>query len=649
MNSSLVTLHIEDDIAIVTIDNPPVNATSHAVRAELAEVISQTNKNHSLLAVILTCAGSTFVAGADIKEFGKPPQSPSLPSIINDIENARIPWVAAVNGAALGGGLELALACRYRLAVEGASVGFPEVNLGLIPGAGGTVRLPRLITMQEAVNLITSGKPINALKAKHLGLIDEVFPADLLASAKAFTRSHVMSSDRLPTCHQDIIEPLSSTAIEKAISTAESRRQFAKAAAIDTISRGSVMPVKEAAALEVETFQNLRESDQSKALRHLFFAERSVSKVTALKGVEPRDITRVGVVGGGTMGAGIASSALLSDLNVTLVERDEAAAQSAQRNVEKILQSSLSRGIISQEKHQRALDKFTATVAFNALSDADLVIEAVFEDLEVKKQVFMKLDEVTKSTAILATNTSYFDVATIANQTKDPSRVVGLHYFSPAHIMKLLEVIRTDFVSPDVLATALKFAKITGKIAVPARCCKGFIGNRIMSAYRQTSEYLIEDGALPHQVDSAMKNFGFPLGIFEMQDLAGLDIGWAMRKQLTDAEKNDTRYVDIADKICETNRFGRKTGSGYYKYEDGKTALRYEWVEELIIAESARKGIVRRPFTDSEIITTILQRLSNEANSILQERIADSPEAIDVVMVNGFGFPRWRGGPMYSS
>lgn len=332
-----------------------------------------------------------------------------------------------------------------------------------------------------------------------------------------------------------------------------------------------------------------------------------------------------------------------------LIERDEASASNAKSKVEKILASSVSRGIIDEEKSTSFLNNFSISTDYSSLANADIVIEAVFEDISVKNTVFEKLDECAKPTAILASNTSYLDIASIANATKNPSRVVGLHYFSPAHIMKLVEVIRTDVVAPEVLATTLNFAKITGKIAVPTGNCRGFIGNRIMSAYRKTSEYLIEDGALPYQVDTAMKNYGYPMGIFEMQDLAGLDIGWAMRKTLSADEKAESRYVDIADKLCEGNRFGRKTGSGYYQYEDGKTPVRDDWVEQLIESESTRKGIARRSFTEAQIMSTILEQIITEATAILEEGIADSPEAIDVVMVNGYGFPRWRGGPMFAS
>ena len=649
MSASVVNVEFEDELAIVTINNPPVNASSHAVRAGIAAAVAQTNENQTVKAVLLTCAGTTFVAGADIKEFGKPPQAPTLPDLINDIEQARVPWLAVVHGTALGGGLELTLACHYRIADEESSLGLPEVNLGLIPGAGGTARLPRLIAMNEALKLITTGKAIAADKAKSLGLIDESVTGDLLQAAKSFARQFVTGSDRPATCDQPIISPITDEEADKTTKAALSRNQFAKAAAIETVTDGAKLPFKESLLLAQDTFQHLRESDQSKALRHLFFAERSVSKIPALKGVKASTIDEVGIVGGGTMGVGIASSALLSNLKVILIERDKASADNAQSKVEEILAASVSRRIISEEKRNSFLNNFSTSTDYSSLSNVDIVIEAVFEDINVKNEVFVKLDEATKPTAILASNTSYLDIDAIANATKNPSRIVGLHYFSPAHIMKLVEVIRTNVVSPEVLATTLRFAKTTRKIPVPTGNCRGFIGNRIMSAYRKTSEYLIEDGALPYQVDAAMKNYGYPMGIFEMQDLAGLDIGWAMRKTLSAEEKAQSRYVDIADKLCKNNRFGRKTGSGYYLYKDGKTPERDASVEQLIESESARKGITRRSFTEAQIMSAILEQINTEASAILDEGIADSPEAIDVVMVNGYGFPRWRGGPMFAS
>ena len=650
MSSTVVTVNIKNNLAIVTINNPPVNASSHAVRAGLVEAVLQTNENQALRAVILCCAGSTFVAGADIKEFGKPPISPTLRNVISQIESARIPWVAALHGSVLGGGLEIALGCRFRIADRNTSLGFPEVKLGLIPGAGGTVRLPRAIAMQDALKLITGGNTIDATTAKNKGLVDQVIsePELLLDAAETFAIANVFNSQRLPLCQSPVIEPLSREQLEKSLETFQSKRLFAAAEATEALRRGTELPTSEALLLEQKTFQKLRDSDQSKALRHLFFAERTVSKLPELKGVKTLPIIEVGVVGGGTMGTGIATSALVNGFEVIMIERNDAAIKSAESKIASNLIAARDRGLIAPEEHAAAIKRFHTSTGYAALQNSDLVIEAVFEDMSVKSEVFRELDRVTKPTAILASNTSYLNASSIAKLVKDPSRVVGLHYFSPAHIMKLLEVIRTEAVSPKVLATVIQFAKQTGKIPVPAGDCKGFIGNRIMSAYRKTAEYLIEDGALPHEVDTAMKNYGFPMGIFEMQDLAGLDIGWAMRKQLSPDEKSASRYIDIADKLCEAERFGRKTGSGYYKYADGKTAERDEWVEKLIESESMRKSIDRRSFTEAEIMHRILEQINNEGKTILKEGFAGSPEAIDVVMVNGYGFPRWRGGPMYS-
>ncbi len=651
MGSAAITVTIKQSLAIVTIDNPPVNASSHAVRSGLAQAVRQTNENQTLQAVILTCAGATFVAGADIKEFGKPPATPILSDVVSQIERARIPWVAVLHGSVFGGGLELALGCRFRIADTKTMLGFPEVKLGLIPGAGGTVRLPRIIAMQDALKLITSGNPVDATTAKNNGLVDEIIshPQNLLESAELFITSNAFSSQRLPLIQSPVIEPLSHEQLQQSLTTFSNKRQFAAAEATEALRRSIELPAEEALLQEQQAFQKLRDSDQSKALRYLFFAERTVSRVPELKAVNSRTIEEVGVVGGGTMGTGIATSALLNGFKVIMIEKNDASIKSAVIKVESNLTAACDRGIITAEEQSSALKRFGTSTGYTALKDSDLVIEAVFEDMSVKTEVFHELDKVTKPAAILASNTSYLDISGIANLVKDPSRVVGLHYFSPAHIMKLLEVIRTEAVAPDVLASAIKFAKQTGKIAVPAGDCKGFIGNRIMSAYRRTAEYLIEDGALPFEVDSAMKNYGFPMGIFEMQDLAGLDIGWAMRTQLSAEEKSASRYVDIADKLCEAERFGRKTGSGYYQYSDGKTAERDAWVEQLIESESTRKNIVRRSFTEVEIMSQILEQINTEGKAIVKEGFAASAEAIDVVMVNGYGFPRWRGGPMFAA
>jgi 3-hydroxyacyl-CoA dehydrogenase len=410
---------------------------------------------------------------------------------------------------------------------------------------------------------------------------------------------------------------------------------------------GAKLSPEDALILERSTFDQLRQSKQSKALRHIFFAERSVSKMPALKSVKPRIDDAVGVVGGGTMGAGIAAAVLLSGRHVTMIERDTAALDNGLASVRSILAGSLRRGLISSEKHKKINANLRGNTDFAALNTADVVIEAVFEDLSVKIDVFRKLGEVVRSDAVLASNTSYLDINKLAGGTRDPSRIVGLHFFSPAHIMKLVEVIHTDYVAPDALATALSLAKGLGKIAVPSGVCDGFIGNRIMSAYRLVGETLLEDGALPHQIDSAMRDFGMPMGLFEMQDLAGLDIGYAMRQRRATTRDPNQRYVDIPDKLFERNRLGRKSGSGYYLYGDSKTPERDAAVEALIEQESARKGIIRQAFSSAQIMDKLLVAMRSEANEIISEGIAATADAVDVVMVHGYGYPRWRGGPMF--
>lgn len=644
---SVVTTQMHGNIAVVTIDNPPVNAASQAVRQGLMEALHATEASQPA-AVVLTCAGRTFVAGADIREFDKPFLEPGLPELLNAIEGATRPWVAAIHGTALGGGCELALACSHRIGAATAKIGLPEVNLGLIPGAGGTVRMPRLIAPIEAARLAVTGKPISASEAHKLGLFDAVAEGELLDAAIQLAKDAAAKPLPAPLLTRDAPEVDRATwdaAMAKL--TAKVRGQTspheAAAAVRDALDHDGVT----ALGLERERFMRLKASPQSAALRYIFFAERMVGKTPRTKGVAPRPLAEIGVVGGGTMGAGIAAAALLAGLPVTMVERDTDAANAGAARVEGILGGSLKRGLISETKHAALLAKFTTAKDYAALAKADLVIEAVFEDMDVKKQVFAALDAACKPEAVLASNTSYLDVNEIAASVREPARVVGLHFFSPAHIMKLLEIVVPETVADDVLATALALAKTLRKLPVLAGVCDGFIANRIMTSYRREADYLLEDGALPYEIDAAMRAYGMPMGIFEMQDLAGLDIGWAARKRRAATRPAHQRYVEIADRICEQGHFGRKTGQGWYLYgEDGKPTRNPE-VEALVIAESARKGITRESFTADQIMARILACMQSEGQAILDEGIAASPQDIDVTMVNAFGFPRWKGGPMF--
>jgi 3-hydroxyacyl-CoA dehydrogenase len=642
-----VTITRDGAIARVTIDNPPVNALGQAQRAALADAVATTNAMDGLEAVILTCAGRSFVAGADIREFGQPPVPPHLPDVLALIEAAHVPWIAAIHGTALGGGLELALACRFRVAARSARMGLPEVTLGLIPGAGGTVRLPRVIPAMAALDMVAGGKPIAAPRAADLGLVDQIADGDLLVAATRFAETLADRPDPGPVLARPVLNPdpdgfaALATKLER-----RARGQNAPVAAVAAMRRALDMPPAEALAQERAAFLHLRDDPQSKALAHVFFAERSAGRLDRLKGQDATVVERVGVVGGGTMGAGIAAACLLAGLRVTLLEQTEAAAETARGRVAEILKDSLARGVIDPARHAAHVAAFAPTHDPSALADAQLVIEAVFEDFDVKAAVLAQLVAVTPPDCILATNTSYLDVNALAATLPDPQRLVGLHFFSPAHVMKLLEIVVPDAVSDSALATGAAFAKRLGKITVFAGVCDGFIANRIMSAYRSECEHMLEAGAMPWDIDAAMADFGFPMGMFQMQDMAGLDIAWAMRKRRAAEGKRPANYVHIPDILCEAGRFGRKAGRGWYDYSTGKPVPDEE-VERVILAESARKGISRQQMSAEAIMDRILSAIQAEGDAILQDGIARSADDIDVVMINAFGFPRWTGGPMY--
>jgi len=646
---STVTLTIENAIAFITINNPPINATSHSVRDGLVDALDQIDGNDDIRAAILICEGKTFIAGADVSEFGQPPKPPILPDVIKRLEAATKPVIAAIHGHALGGGLEVALGCHYRIANSKAKLGLPEVNLGLIPGAGGTIRLPRLVPVTEAVSMITSGKPVSATKANEIGLLDAIAHGVLIDAACDFAQTILDREVPKPLLRRDPVSvPSTDEWDDITVATKKKARgQAAPLAAISAIRTGIEEGPDTGLAFEREKFIELRDSDQSKALRHIFFAERSVAKLPELKGVEPNPLHKIGVIGGGIMGAGIATASLLAGYDVTIIERDDAACANGRATVEKHLSGSLKRGLISQDRFDALMASLTTSTDYAALADADLVVEAVFEDMAVKHDVFGKLSLHCKADAVLASNTSYLDINEIASRCINPKRVIGLHFFSPAHIMKLLEVVRTDKADAKSLATAFDFARALGKIAVPCGVCDGFIGNRIMSAYRKHCEYMLEDGALPHQIDAAMVEFGFPMGLFAMQDMAGLEISWATRKRLAPFRDPSERYVALGDYLCEMGRFGKKNGLGWYRYDENGKAHPDPEVDALVIAESEKKGITRRDFTSAEIMDVILTAMRNEGDKILSEGIANSADAIDVVMINGYGFPRHKGGPMF--
>jgi 3-hydroxyacyl-CoA dehydrogenase len=645
--ASLVSCEYRDGIAIVTIDNPPVNAISQAVRAELLAFVHDLNRNTDIRAAVLRCAGRTFVAGADINELGKPPLAPALPEVADAIEGARVPWVAAVHGAALGGGLELSLACTARIADGQARLGLPEVTLGIIPGAGGTVRLPRLIPVPDAVEMVTGGKPVAATAALAIGLVDRLCDEDLLSAAIGFA-DDLAARPGLPPligrpCRNaaDMDWQGKATAIK-----AKARGAKAPMEALEALRDSAHLPAHEALKRERERFLRLAASDQAAALRYAFFSERSAGRSLASIDSEPADLARVGVVGGGTMGAGIATALLLCGCEVQLLERDAAAAEAARGRVGEMLDASVARGSVSREAADQVRNRLAASSDDMPLVSCGLVIEAVFEDIDVKRDVFSRLDAIMPPDAVLATNTSYLDVNQLAEMTVDPTRVLGLHFFAPAHVMKLLEIVRGRHTGDRALATGAALAKRLKKTAVVSGVCHGFIGNRIMAAYRRDCEFMLLEGALPAQIDAAMRDFGFAMGVFEVQDLSGLDIAWAQRKSTASTRDPSLPYCHIADRLCEAGRLGRKTEKGWYDYGAGGQKVDPE-VTRIIEEERARAGVNAHSISSVQVMQRILGVMQREGHALLAEGIAESASDIDLVMLTGYGFPRHRGGPMY--
>ncbi|KQY13892.1 3-hydroxyacyl-CoA dehydrogenase NAD-binding domain-containing protein [Rhizobium sp. Root482] len=645
--STSVSGKIEDDVLLVSIDNPPVNALSAHVRQGLTEALDHAATLEAITGVVITGAGRIFIGGADITEFGKPPVEPSLPEIIERIENFAKPVVAAVNGAALGGGCEIALACHGRIAGEKAGFGLPEVKLGIVPGAGGTQRLPRLIGLPQAIDLIGSGRTVKPAEALELGLADDM-AADPLDAALPLVRTMAGQPLRrtgmlpVPVAEQAAVD----TATRKILSKA--RGQAAPAEAVRLITAAAHNNLETGLTDERATFLRLRDSEESAALRHVFFAERSAGKVEKLDGVTPRKIETVGIVGTGLMGAGIAVAALTTGYRVIGVEQTNEAAEQGRERIAGILEKSVQSKRLAPAMRDDCLARLTVTADTSELAAADLVIEAVFDDLDVKTGLFQKLDGIVRKDAILATNTSYLDPDLIAARTARPERVVGLHFFSPAHIMRLVEVVDCKATEPQVLAGALAFAKRLGKLPIVCGVTEGFIGNRIFSAYRREAEFMVEDGAAPEQVDAALEAYGFPMGIFAVNDMAGLEIAWARRKRQAASRDPDARYIETADRLCEAGRLGRKAGRGWYDYSSGERAVDPQ-VTALIEAARAAKNIVPRAFTDEEIVTRLLKAMADEGAALLAEGIAIRSSDIDLVMINGYGFPAHKGGPMFSA
>lgn len=634
--------------AWVMIDNPPVNATSRAVRSGLLDVVGKSVRDGCRTGMII-CKGKTFVAGGDISEFGNPPLEPHLPDVYRAIEQSPIIWASALHGTVLGGGFELAMACHIRVALQGTRFGLPEVNLGLVPGAGGTQRLPRLVGAEMAADLASSGRLIDAQTLFAAGGLDAVVDKDLVDQTRLMLNTTV--NQPLAVSERGIV-PVEEGFFKtfKVQAKKKSKGAIAPLLNVDAVQWACDTDFSDGQTRERNLHLKLRDSDQSVALRHVFFAERAVSKPAVIKDVKSKQIEHVTVVGGGLMGAGIAAACLGAGFTVHLLEVDSESVAAAEVRVKELLDGALKRGKINQQQYEKQTKAFSCGNDYQSVARTDIAIEAVFEDIAVKQKVFKKLKEHIKDSALLATNTSYLDPELIAEGIGNPERIIGLHFFSPAHIMKLLEIVRTRATSATTLSTAFEFARRLGKVGVLSGVCDGFIGNRILAAYRRQGDYLLADGATPSEIDAAMRAYGMPMGPYQLQDLTGLQIGWANRKRLAPGRSPSERYVDIADTLCEQERFGQRSGRGWYRYKAGdRTPIVDDEVTKLVEAYSKKHGIVRRSFTEKEIQNSMLAVMANEGMRILDEGIAERASDIDMVKIHGYGFPRWRGGPMHAA
>jgi 3-hydroxyacyl-CoA dehydrogenase len=645
---------VRDGVAILTLDNAPVNGLSHAVRAAYAEGLEKANADPAVKAVVVTGAGKAFSGGADIKEFGSPKAmaEPNLGSIIRMTEMSNKPVVAAIHTTCMGGGLELALGCHYRVVSPGAQIALPEVKLGLIPGAGGTVRLPRVLGVEAATSMIVSGEPVPSdmlAMAPGQKLFDKLVQGDLIEGAIAFAKENA-DVRPLPLVRDlKVGHPEADGYFQFARNTAKAMaKNFpAPAKCVDAVQNATKMKFDDALAAEREIFVNLMFTPESKSLRHLFFAERAASKIPDVgDDVKPREIKKVGIIGAGTMGGGIGMNFLNAGIPVIILEMKQEAIDKGFTVIKGNYEAQVKKGKLKQDKLDARIAMLSSTLSYDDLKDCDLIIEAVFEDIGVKEKVFGALDAVAKPGAILASNTSTLDVNKIASFTKRPQDVVGMHFFSPANVMKLLEVVRGEKTAKDVLATVMAIAKKIKKVAVISGVCDGFIGNRMIEQYGRQGGFLLDEGCTPQQVDRAVEKFGFAMGPFRMGDLAGNDIGWAIRKRRY-TEKPNMRYSKTADLLCEQGRFGQKVGKGWYDYVPGKRdAIPNADVEAMIAKHRESLGITPRKISDDEIVHRLVLSLVNEAAHILDEGIANKASDIDIVYIYGYGFPPHRGGPM---
>lgn len=650
--SEIVSYELQGNIGVIRVNNPPVNALSQAVRQGILDAVT-TAQGDASEAVVLSCEGRTFIAGADITEFGKPPMEPGLPEVLTAIENSTKPVVAAIHGTALGGGFEVSLACHYRCAIGSAKVGLPEVKLGLLPGAGGTQRVPRVAGVKAALDMITSGNPVPVVKAKDMGLVDEIVEGDdLLTGAISYAQELVKSGAPLKrirdiTIDPETVEPGFFDAARKQVAK-RARGQIAPDRIVSCLEAAVNLPMDQGLERERELFRELVTSPESAAMRHIFFAERLAAKIKDLpKDTATRDINKVAIIGGGTMGGGIAMCFANVGIPVVLVEINDEALQRGLGIIQKNYNITVQKGKLSEDKMADRLALISGTTDYADIADVDLVIEAVFENLDLKKEIFTKLDATCKQGAILATNTSYQDVDAIAAATNRPEDVVGMHFFSPANVMKLLEVVRGEKSADDVLATTMSIGKKIGKVCALSRVCYGFIGNRMLGGYGREAQMLLLDGCTPEQVDSALEGFGMAMGPLAMGDLAGLDVGYKARQARTDLP-DDPRLYRMGTLLVEMGRFGQKTGSGFYKYDpETRRRMSDPEVESMIKEEAGKLEVEQREVSNDEILARCFYPLINEGAKILEEGIAQRPSDIDIVYVYGYAFPAAKGGPMH--
>jgi 3-hydroxyacyl-CoA dehydrogenase len=655
--SDLVQLTKDNGIAVITINNPPVNALSPGVPEGIAAAIEQIDKDASVKAAVLIGGGKTFVAGADIKEFGKITSGRSgggleLPNLLSKIEDCRMPVVMAIHGSAFGGGLELAMSGHYRVAVPGAQVGQPEVKLGIIPGAAGTQRLPRLAGAAKAVEMCADGNPIKAAEALKFGIVDRLIEGDLLTGAIAFAREVADKPVRKTRERNDKLGSTESNALIFATARENTRKKqrgmIAPLAAIDAVEAATKLPFEEGCNLERKLFMDCLFSEQSKALIHVFFGEREVAKIPDIPKEAPLlPVNTAAVVGAGTMGGGIAMVLANAGIPVLLKEADQAALDRGLGNIQKNYATSVKRGRFTQDFVDERLKLIQPTLSYDSFAKADLVIEAVFEGMALKKEVFAELDRVCKPGAILASNTSTLNIDEIASSVTRPQSVIGTHFFSPANVMRLLEVVRGKASSKEVIATCMQLSKKIGKIGVLVGNCRGFVGNRMFHPYVRESVFLLEEGASVEAVDSALYDFGMAMGPLAVGDLAGLDVGWRIRKEYRHLEKPGIRQAFAGDNLCEMGRYGQKTGAGWYKYDENRRAIPDPEVAQLVRKWAAEAGIRQRQISKEEIVDRCVYALVNEGARILEEGYALRAVDIDIIYLNGYGFPAYRGGPMW--